>query len=267
MSIHTLLSGFALVVAVGAGAVLYTENQDLKERLAAVETMTTADTDAGDKAIAGSPSLSGGRTAREVAEVRRLTNALVQRLDEQESRIKTIAEGSVEGPAGPQAAATMRTPAFTEAVRDVVLDMAENDVAFRSKVGGAQDRTKLPKDAPFTQLAETLQLDASQESQMSKDLQEIQQELFGLLSEERDDGVVPLEMIAKAEALKEGDPKKAEIFIQLFTLKIPGGEETYMQRAVKLQTGFRKKTNEYLRPAQLEIWQNLEVDLFSIKFD
>jgi len=102
---------------------------------------------------------------------------------------------------------------------------------------------------------------------MSKDLQEIQQELFGLLSEERDDGVVPMEMIAEAESLKEGDPKKAQVFIKLFTLKIPGEEETYMQRAVQLQTDFRKKTADYLRPAQLEVWQDLEVDLFSVKFD
>jgi len=267
MSLQTLLSGLALTVAVGAGAVLYTQNQDLKERLSAVETMTTGAADAGDSAIAGSPTLNGGRTSREVAEVRRLANSLVQRVDEQETRLTAIAESAGDGPVGgPAAAASLRTPAFQEAVREVVLDMAGNDVAFRSKVG-TQDRTKLPKNAPFTRLADMLELDATQESRMSKDLQEIQQELFGLLSEERNDGVVPMEMIAKAEGLKDGDPKKGEIFIKLFTLKIPGEEDTYMERAVKLQTNFRKKTSDYLRPAQLEVWENLEVDLFSVKFD
>ncbi len=267
MSIQTLLSGLALTVAVGAGAVLYTQNQDLKERLATVESLTTANADAGDTAIAGSPQLSGGRTAREVAEVRRLTNGLVKRLDEQETRIKAIAEGTGDGPAtGAAAAASLRTPAFQEAVREVVLDMAGNDVTFRSKVG-TQDRTKVPKNAPFSKLADVLELDAAQESQMSKDLQEIQQDLFGILSEERDDGVVPMEMIAEAESLKDGDPKKGQIFIKLFTLKMPGSDNTYMEHAAKLQTDFRKKTKEYLRPAQLEVWQNLEVDLFSIKFD
>jgi hypothetical protein len=266
MSLPTLLSGFALTVAVGAGALLYGQNQDLKERLAAVETMAAAETDAADPAAPGSPMLRGGRTAREVAEVRRLTNALVQRVDEQETRLEAIAEAGGDGSAAPVAAASLRTAAFTDAVREVVLEMAGNDAAFRSKVG-SQDRTKLPKNSSFAKLATVLELDAAQESQMSKDLQGMQQELFGILSEERDDGVVPMEMIAKAEGLKEGDPKRAELFIQLFTLKIPGREETYMQRAVKLQGDFRKRTTDYLRPAQLEIWQNLEVDLFSVKFD
>ena len=102
---------------------------------------------------------------------------------------------------------------------------------------------------------------------MGKDLQEIQQELFALLSEERDDGVEPLELIAKAEELKEGDPKRAETFMKLFTLKIPGGEDTYMQRAVKLGTSFRKRIDEYLRPAQLEILNSIDVDWFSVKFN
>ena len=50
-------------------------------------------------------------------------------------------------------------------------------------------------------------------------------------------------------------------------MKIPGGEETYMQRAVKLTTSFRSKADKYLRTEQKEILNSVEVDWFSIKFD
>ena len=262
MSLSSAVSFAALTVAVGAGAVLYAQNQALQERVGDLE-QTRLTAEVSSEAAAKGPDLKGSRTAQEVAELRRMTDALVARVDQNETAVRSIADGTTEGTAK---AAVLRTQAFQEAVREVVLEMAGNDAAFRAKVG-TQDRTKVPKDAPFARLAEVLELDAAQESQMSKDLQEIQQELFGILTEERDDGVVPMEMIAKAEALKEGDPKKAQIFVSLFTLEIPGSDETYMQRAVKLASGFRKKATTYLRPAQVEIWQNLDVDLFSIKFD
>jgi hypothetical protein len=267
MPIQTILSVLALLAAGAVGITLHGQNQDLEERVARLEIETGSaeapDPGAGEGGAAAT-TLRGSRTAREVAELRRMTNALVQRVDENETRFKSILEG--DAAAGKEGALALRTPAFGEAVREVVLDMAGNDVAFRSKVGTA-DRTKIAKNSPFAKLAEVLELDASQESQMSKDLQGIQTELFGILSEERDDGVVPMELIAKAESLPQNDPGRAEMFVKLFTLKIPGEEETYMQRAVKLQADFRTKTKTYLRPAQLEIWNGLDVDLFSIKFD
>ena len=58
-----------------------------------------------------------------------------------------------------------------------------------------------------------------------------------------------------------------QLFIKLFTMKIPGGEETYMQRAMKLTQGFRKKADAYLRAEQRELLDNVEIDWFSIKFE
>jgi hypothetical protein len=211
--------------------------------------------------VAAAPGLQGAGPARDLAEVRRLAQTLGERVDRLET--DATARGAA---ATPDVARLVALPAFSEAVRSQVLDMAAHDVDFRSRVGTGR-RDKLPRNAPFAQVAETLQLDASQEAQMSKDLQETQQGLYAVLSEERADGVVPMDLIARAEKLPPNDPRRAATFVQLFTLKIPGGEETYMQRAVKLQQGFRKKIEAYLRPRQLELLDAVEIDWFSVKFD
>lgn len=263
MKLTSLISILALGTAVGVGGWLYSENTALKDRLAVLE--NPMESAASDAATPGAPAaLRGSSARRDVAELKRLTSALSERMTSME---RAAAEAPAAGAvASLDAAALADKPAFHEAVREIVLGMATNDINFRAKVGN-QDRTKIGKNAPFTQVAEALKLDASQESQMGKDLQEIQQELFAVLSEERDDGVVPMELIAKAEELKQGDPKRAETFMKLFTLKVPGGEDTYMQRAVMLGTSFRKKIDDYLRPAQQEILSSIDVDWFSVKFN
>jgi len=263
MSAPSILAGIALVVAVGGAAMLYDRNQALEERLAQLEGLRVAGAEGGADAADG-PLLAGGGVQRDVAELQGLADGLAKRME-------ALEQG--EGPAavtgdavGERVAALTGSGEFSDAVRGVVLDMATNDIDFRARIG-TRDRTEIPKDAPFSQVAEALKLDASQEDRMSKDLQAMQQDLFGLLAEERDDGVVPMEIIAKAEEYKEGDPRKAEAFMKLFTLKIPGEEDSYMQRAVTLQTEFRKRTLKYLRPEQNEIWDAMKVDWFSIKFN
>ncbi len=262
MKLALLVSLLSLGVAAGAGFYLHGENADLKDRLAALEGPFD---DEGEAAASGAPgaTLRGASTRRELAQLRRLTNTLTDRMGAMEKAAADVPAGAA---AALSAGALAEKPEFTDAVREVVLDMATNDVDFRARVGGDQ-RTKLAKNSPFTKVAETLKLDASQEAQMSKDLQEMQGELFAVLSEERDDGVVPMEMIAKAEELKQGDPKRGEYFMKLFTLKIPGSEETYMQRAMKMGGAYRKKIETFLRPQQIEILNAVEIDWFSIKFN
>ena len=167
--------------------------------------------------------------------------------------------------AAPAPDATELTPQLDEAVRDVVLDMA-GDVRFRTKLG-LSGSPNIPKKPAFGQLADVLKLDASQEDEFRKDLTVLQQDVFSLLSEERGDGVVPLEEIARAEEMAEGDPRRAEIFIKLFTLRIPGGDETYMQRVVEWTADMKKRTAKYLRPEQVEIFNALDVDLLGVQMD
>ena len=262
MSLSSGLAVAALVLSLGVGVTLYQRNQELEQRLAAVEGLRVSLGEDARAASETAPGLSGGGLARDVAELQALSDGLARRLE----TVERAPPSKAAVPVGEQAAALAASATFTDAVRDVVLEMATNDVDFRARIG-TRDRTEIPKNAPFSRVADALQLDASQEDRLGKDLQAMQQELFTLLQEERDDGVNPLEVIAKAESLKEGDPKKGELFIQLFTMKIPGAEETYMQRAVKLQTEFRKKTLTYLRPEQNELWDAMKVDWFSIKFN
>jgi hypothetical protein len=262
MPIPTTLATLALLVAVGgAGGVglLYVHNQRLEERLAALESSQPA-TEAEGRNGGAAPGLGGTGMRRDVAELQGLSEGLVQRMHALERR-----EPEAAVPVGEQVAALTGSASFNNAVRDVLLDMATNDVDFRARIGTGQ-QTEIPKNAPFSRVADVLKLDASQEDRLRKDLQSIQEELIALLSEERDDGVVPLELIAKADELKPGDPRRAEIF-SLLALKIPGGEETYLKRLVKLQTEFSQRSRKYLRPEQNEIWDSIKVDWFSIKFN
>ena len=264
MKAALLVSLLALAVAAAAAVWLVGENAELRDRMAALEVSVGAAPQDGDGHSGGAaPGLHGAAARREVAELRGTADALMTRMDALEARAK---DGAARPAAGAVDVGTLTGSAdFAEAVRELVLAMAKDDVDFRARIGTA-DRTKL-KDVPFRKVAETLKLDGSQESAMRKDLQGIQQELFTLLQQEREDGVVPLELIGQAEGLGPGDPRRGALLMKALTLKIPGKDETYLQRAITLAQGFRTKADAYLRAEQKEILDGVEIDWFSIKFD
>jgi hypothetical protein len=49
--------------------------------------------------------------------------------------------------------------------------------------------------------------------------------------------------------------------------KIPGSEETYIQRAVALAADFRTRAADYLRPEQATRLGSFDLDLFGITLD
>lgn len=221
------------------------------------------------RAVGPEPSTSGGpELAGQSPAV--MDARLSARLEEVGRRLETLekrpaASGPAPGAAG-KGSGDLASAEFSDAVRRVAVDLARNDVAFRSALANP-DRTKIGKDAPFARLADALELDATQDVEFRKGIQNMQAELFQLLSEPRDDGIVPMERIQEAESLGPNDVRKTQIFIELFTLRIPGSEETYMQRAGTLTSEFRKRARAMLQPRQQEMFDALEVDLFSIKFD
>lgn len=256
--IHSLL-----LAGLATGAFfLHRQNDELQERLrnlegelAAVEAVVPAMVDGPREGAVLEP----GVKALDPVRTR-------QRLEEMEAR---IAQAEVRQEQAADAAATAPGPADDAAldrkVREVVLDMA-GDVVFRSKLG-LRGSPNLPKKPAFGQLAEALSLDAVQEETFRKDLMVLKEDVMALLSEERDDGVVPLEEIQKAEALPEGDPGRAKVFIRLFTLKIPGTEETYMNRVVDLTARFKKETQRYLRAEQTQVFNAMDVDLLGVEME
>lgn len=246
----------ALVAALGIVALaLFERAGDLERRLEALESAPRALPDQG--AGPGGPTLAPGQASELARRIEEGLGAMGRRVVALEER-GTRGEDPLAG--------TLDSPAFSEAVRRVAIELARDDVAFRSAIQ-TSDRTKLGKDPPFARVAEALELDAAQESEFAKEIQAAQGELFQLLSEPRDDGVVPLERIAEAEALPASDPRKAQVFIDLFTLRIPGSEETYMQRAVAMALEFRKKMRPMLRPPQQDLFDAVEFNLFEVKFN
>jgi hypothetical protein len=255
MSTQSMLSVVCILALGGVSAALYLENQALSERLDALEVQTDMLNGVAERRADGdaAPGLEGASVSKD--DFRLLSasvDALAERVDDGEAEARAD-DGRPES----------LTPKLDEAMRELVLDMA-GDVRFRTKLG-LTGSPNLPKKPAFGQLADVLKLDASQEDAFRKDLGELQQDVFALLAEERDDGVMPLEEIARAEELAQGDPKRAEVFITLFTLKIPGGEETYMQRVVEWTVSMRKRTQKYLRPEQTEIFNAIDVDLLGVQ--
>lgn len=258
------LLGAALALAVG---VLALRTGDLAGRLDALESGAPpvapgpglpdgrGSEPLGADATAAGPGLLGAGGARRLAEVAAGLEALGVRLAALEA-----------GPAAAPAAFDATAPAFEEGVRRVALRLAQEDVAFRLALATA-DRTRLGKDPPFARLARALELDAAQEDRFRKGIQGIQAELFQVLSEPRDDGVAPLERLQEAEGLPAADPRRAQLFVELFTQAIPGSDETYLERATALAAGFRARAREWLSVRQQELLDAVEVNLFEVKFD
>lgn len=257
MRIGTILTVLGFLALGGLCGVLYQRGHALAERLDRLETDART---FGAAETPASPTLDGVSAEQEIA---RLDGALI-RLAERVNEVQATTADVASAAAGSSPVSEL-TPALDEAVRDVVLDMA-GDVRFRTKLG-LSGSPNLPKKPPFGQLADVLELDASQEDAFRKDLTELQQDVFSLLSEDRADGVVPLEEIARAEGLPESDPRRVEIFIKLFTLQIPGGDDTYMERLVEWTAAMKKRTRAYLRPEQTEIFGALDVDLLGVQMD
>jgi hypothetical protein len=260
-------SGVLAVVAIlglaGAGTALHLENRDLARRLddlsLQVATVPEHPLASGPEGRGGAsgPVLEGTPATRaEVADLRSALEAVASRVTAQEKRAG----------AAPGAPGAFDGEAFEQSVR-AVLERVQEEPTFKEKVAQAAGKPALENKPTFGALAKYLALDESQETTFRRDLEDVQGELFALLADRRPDGRVLLEEIAAAETLPANDPKKTEVFLDLFKLKIPGTEQTYVEKAVALATSFRKKSDGYLRPEQRERFAAVQVDLFGVKLN
>lgn len=266
MSGTTWIATAALLALGGTSVWLAGQNQQLADRIESLESQRHLAPTTGEATEGAGPSLRGGASAPTLEQLEERITGLTLRLAKTERALQAArAQGGTQGAEGTDLAALAEAPEFQRVVRDVAMELAD-DVRFRSRLG-LTGSPNIPKKPAFHQLAAALELDAVQEEKMRGDLTEMQQTFFAIVSEERDDGVVPLERFAEADQLPDGDPKKARIFIEVLQLKIPGTEETYLKRLIDLQGAMRKKARDYLRPQQREIWANLEVDWMSIKME
>jgi len=241
-----------------AGVGLAVQNRDLARRLEALEALpaSASPRDVAPPEGEGPTLVVGGGPASK-AELEALGREL------QALRKQVAAGGSASATPGAPGAGSA---AFEQGVRDVLARVSE-EPEFKSKVAAAAAPATLPHKPTFAALAEHLALDASQEKDFRQDLEDMQGSLFALLAEQRPDGRVLLEELGSADQLPEGDPKRTQVFLDLFQLKIPGTEETYVARAVRLATDFRRRTDAYLKDAQRSRFAGLDVDLFGVKMN
>lgn len=260
MSATSVLTVGALLGLGGVSAALYSQNRDLSRRLDEVAAALGRPV---ERAAAPAPAHEGptlqGAPAT-LAEVTALRRQLEAQLEQMAARVtsqekKSAAAGAAGGAVD-----------FETGVRDV-LSKVQDEPAFKQKVAEAAGKPAIDKKPTFAALSQHLTLDGTQEAAFRRDLEDIQGSLFALLSETRPDGRVLLEEIQKSEALPEGDPGRMNVFIDLVKLKIPGTEQTYLERAVDLAVGFRKKADAYLTPEQRQRFATLDVDLFGVKMN
>jgi hypothetical protein len=258
MTTSSILAVAAFVGLAGAGAALFVQNRELARRL---DDLSVQVVPSEHPAVPGNdgPVLEGTPASRaEVADLRRSLDAVAERVTAQEKRA-----GAAPGKG---AAGTFDGDAFEQGVR-AVLERVQDEPTFKAKVAEAAGKPALDKKPTFGALAQYLTLDESQQTSFRRDLEDVQGELMALLADRRPDGRVLLEELGASEALPPNDPKRTEVFLDLFKLKIPGTEQTYVEKAVALSQAFRKKIDGYLRPEQRERFSAVEVDLFGVKMN
>lgn len=156
-----------------------------------------------------------------------------------------------------------KDPRFEEAVKGVI-DRYVMERKFREQIQKASGPL-VPKKPTFDQLAKALDLKPPQADRFATEISGIQQELFELLSMPRADGIVLLDEIQQVEQYPENSPKRAEVFLKLFKLTIPGTEETYVERAVEMASRVREGTKAYFDAGQYDTLASLDLDWFGIK--
>ncbi len=162
-----------------------------------------------------------------------------------------------------QAERLSKDPKFEDSVRDVI-DRYVMERKFRDQLQKAT-APLVPKKPTFDQLAKALDLKPAQSDRFAGDVRQMQQELLETLSIPRPDGVAPLEEIQQSEQYPEGSPKRAEAFLKLFKLTIPGTQETYIEHAIGLVTRTKEAAKAYLDPGQYDTLASLDIDWFGIK--
>ena len=260
MSTSMVIAAVAFVGLAGAGVGLYVQNRDLSARLDEMAVQTASARVEQDKArFETAPTLQGTpATHAEVVDLRQALDAVAARLAAQEKRIgKPGPEGAAPGYAG---------EAFEQGVR-AVLERVQEEPVFKKKIAEAAGKPAIEKKPTFAALSQYLALDGTQEITFRHDLEDAQGELMALLADRRPDGRVLLEEIGQSEALPPNDPKRTEVFLDLFRLKIPGPEQTYVERAVALASTFRKKADAYLKAEQREKFASADLDLFGVKMN
>ncbi len=260
MTVSTWLPWIACLGVGAVGFTLAAQNRELARRLEALEAAPSAapgraSPAAGTESAGPSLVVGGGPVSKVELE------ALKRDLAALHERVGAAAKAG-SGTSG----AAAGSAAFEQGVRDVLARVSD-EPEFKQKVAAAATSGVLPHKPTFAALAEHLALDGNQENDFRRDLEDVQGSLFALLSERRPDGRVLLEEVGAADQLPEGDPKRTQVFLDLFQLKIPGTDETYIARAIQLAGDFRKRTDAYLKPEQRSRFAGLDVDLFGVKMN
>lgn len=229
-------------VTIAEGFVIHRQEKRLRELEAAQARQGTPEGAAELVKRAGiDPSQPGGSSSpAEVArEARRAADAAVaERASELERRLESLEKGALAGGG---------TGGDPGAIDDLVAKKVDEKMegVKKKKSGLFGDENK----RPLAEVSKDLALTELQEDQMAEAINASQKNCFGVITTPRNDGTNLLDDIVLAmQDPEHAEEKMKAAFMQIFTAKLPGSEETYLAKLLQekqvLEEGFKKILTE-----------------------
>jgi len=215
------------------------------------ETLRRAGIDPARVAGASTPAAvaaeAAARRAAVDAAVAAQTTALEERLASLEKSTAALAAGGA---------------ADGDALDAVVAKKVEEKMGGKKKDGIFGDEKK----RPLTEISKDLELTEPQEDQMAAAIDASQKKVFDLITTPRNDGTNLLDDLAEALKDPEHAQEKAQaVFLQLFTAKIPGSDETYLAKIMTEKVALNEEFRKVLTPEQMKKYERLGQDPHEIQ--
>lgn len=201
---------------------------------------------------ADAASISTNRAAaRDAAET-----AVAERTAELEKRLATLENNAV-------AAAGSGAPSDPDAIDDLVTRKVDEKLKGQQKKGGLFGDDK---KRPLADVSKDLALTELQEDQFAEAINSSQKLCFGIITTPRNDGTNILDDVVAAMQ----DPEHAEervkaAFMQIFTAKIPGSDETYLGRIMQEKATLNGEFKKILTEDQMKKFDRLGQDPHEIQ--
>ncbi len=231
-------------VTIAEGFVIHRQEKRLRELETAQARQATPEGAAEFMKRAGiDPSQSGGpsspsETAREARKA--ADEAVAERASELERRLESLEKNAL-------AAAAAGTGGDPGAIDDLVAKKVDEKMegVKKKKSGLFGDENK----RPLADVSKDLALTELQEDQMAEAINASQKNCFGVITTPRNDGTNLLDDIVLAmQDPEHAEEKMKAAFMQIFTAKLPGSDETYLAKLLQekqvLEEGFKKILTE-----------------------
>ncbi|MEW6027364.1 MAG: hypothetical protein AB1599_08740, partial [Planctomycetota bacterium] len=127
------------------------------------------------------------------------------------------------------------------------------------------DEVDFKKEGPFVDFARFLSLTNEQTSQVRQIIAASQEEAWKVLSTPRADGIDVVDELSKLQTRSLSGDEKEKKLIQIFSMEIPGSNETYFGRLATIRFKRDVKLKGALSDEQFQKYREKNLDIFDVK--